>query len=125
MPGLVVQGGTNEIHETELYDYTGGLIETENIALKAPHVVTQLTSQLESTLALTWSTQRGNVSLEGVKPGLINLRPRSVYGRRKLAESLLITNTLRRENSSSQLTGGQKTSVTLNIADHVGYSPSY
>ena len=55
--------------QTELYHYTDGLIETENIAAKAPHVVTQLTSQLESTLALNLvkPSEVVNVSL-GVKP---------------------------------------------------------
>ena len=120
-----VQGGTNEIHETELYDYTEGLIETENIAAKAPHVVTQLTSQLESTLALNLvkPSEVVNVSLEGVKPGPFDQLETEIGLWTAEAGRVVVDNQHAKTGKQClQLTGGQKTSVTLSIADHVDTS---
>ena len=62
---------TGDIHATELYDYANGLVETENIAGKAPKVVMQLSAELETALAVNFvqSQDVTDISFEEAKPG--------------------------------------------------------
>ncbi len=116
---------SGEIRETELYDYSEGLIETKNIASDAPQVVEQLSAELETAFALNLvkSKNIASVSFEKVRPGPFEKLETQVgtwtpdVGRTIVDEKHAKTG-----KHCLQLTGGNQTSVILQLADTVDAS---
>ena len=116
---------TREVHATELYDYADGLVETENIATKAPQAITRLSAELEKAFAvnLVASTEATAVSFEEAKPGPFEKLETEIGTWTSGVGRTLVDNKHAKTGKQClQLTGGEKTSVTLDIADDVDTS---
>lgn len=135
---------SGEIRETELYDYSEGFIETKNIASEKPQVVEQLSAELKAAFELD-AFQRpepnalasgdgdetlkeqvalsGTVSPEKAKPGpFTELETGIGTWTSDVGQAIVDNKHAKTSKRCLQLTGGEKTAVTLRIADGVGTS---
>lgn len=124
---------TGEIRATELYDYADGLIETKNIADSSPTVIERLAAQLTSVVGLAGvqvpeaqSTDARNVanstpvSFEQAKAGEFDKLETAIGTWTPIEGKTIIDDKHAKTGKQClQLTGGQKTSVILEIADGV------
>ena len=126
---------SGEIRATELYDYADGLIETKNIAAASPELVAMLSPQLVAAFAPSFASSpephdvsqepvvadgNGGTSFEQLKPGQFDELETTVGTWRPDVGRTIIDNKHAKTGKQClQLTGGQKTSVTLDIAEQV------
>lgn len=129
-----VDRSTGEVRATELYDYADGLIETKNIADSSPQVSERLSAQLTSVAGLavvrapkTQDTDARSVaistpvSFEQSKAGRFDKLETAIGVWTPIDGRTIIDDQHAKTGKRClQLTGGQKTSVTLDIADGVG-----
>ncbi|MCP4785274.1 MAG: sulfatase-like hydrolase/transferase [Fuerstiella sp.] len=122
---------SGEIRATELYDYADGLIESKNIANSSPAVVQRLSAQLTSVVGIDRNptsqisaTDTGRaapaatVSFEQAKAGRFEKLETSIGTWQPDDGTTIIDNRHSKTGEHClQLTGGQKTSVTLDVAD--------
>ncbi len=124
---------SGEIRATELYDYSNGLIETENIASTSPELVAQLSSQLGSEsrqdlrpreapqVEATLTTD--SVGFEDAIPGPFKELETAIGKWLPGVGKVIVDNKHAKTGKHSlQLTGGEKTAVTLRVADGVDTS---
>ena len=116
---------TGEIRATELYDYADGLIETENIASKTSQVVARLSAELETGFALNVvdSNDAKSVGLEQASPGPFEkLETEIGIWTPEVGRTIVDNMHAKTGKQCLQLTGGEKTSATLKIAEGVDTS---
>ena len=116
---------TSEVRATELYDYANELVETENIASKAPEVVEHLSAQLETALALHLVNPEdiASVGFEKAKPGPFEKLETGVGAWTPDAGKTIVDDKHAKTGKHClQLTGGKQTSVILRLADTLNAS---
>lgn len=116
---------SGEIRATELYDYADGLVETENIANKAPQVVAQLSTRLQSAFALNPVESRDvtSISFEEANSGpFAKLETEIGTWTADVGKTIVDGKHAKTGKQCLQLTGGKQTSVTLEIAEDVDTS---
>ncbi len=122
-------------HETELYDYSAGLVETRNIAASAPALVSKLLPRLMSSFGISFlashkpqvtpdqpdvESKVGQTSFETAKAGQFDEVKNGVGTWRSEAGKCIIDNKHAKTGRHClQLTGGEKSTVTLDISDKV------
>jgi arylsulfatase A-like enzyme len=124
---------SSEIQATELYDYADGPIETNNIAATSPQVVAMLSRQLTAVAGFTKhrTLETSNVDSQNI-PGLAmtSFEKATAGGFDKLettigtwtsitGRTIIDDKHAKTGKQCLQLTGGQKTSVTLDISAEV------
>ncbi len=129
---------SGELRATELYDYAGGLVETENVASKQPEVVKRLTAQWQTIAAVAReqepaesgidNTDRAaastaTVGFEEAKPGPFEKLETEIGTWTPGVGRTIVDNKHAKTGKHClQLTGGEKTSVTLKIASDLDTS---
>ena len=122
-------------HETELYDYSAGLVETRNIAASAPALVSKLLPRLMSSFGISFlashkpqvtpdqpdvESKVGQTSFETANAGQFDEVKNGVGTWRSEAGQCIIDNKHAKTGRHClQLTGGEKSTVTLDISDKV------
>ena len=134
---------TGEIRATELYDYSDGLIETRNIAGEEPDLVEQLSARLHTVAAVARrridaESDKGDgadvhalasvatsttTSFEKAKAGQFDELD-TAFGTwtPDVGRTIVDDKHAKTGKHCLQLTGGEKTSVTLRITDEVDTS---
>ena len=118
---------TGEIKATELYDYADGLIETKNIAGSSTKLVTELSKNLIAVAALarppeptarSVATSATTVGFEQAEPGPFD-ELETKLGVWKSCEGKAVVDDKHAKTGEQclQLTGGKKTTVTIELAD--------
>lgn len=127
-----VHKGTGEVRATELYEYSNGLIETRNVAAQSPDLVARLSDQLQALVSTKpWRESAGEMPEEQVADrdlpahvlGFEQVPSGSFkYLSTKLGEwnvvagrALIDDRHAKTGKHCLQLTGGQKTLVTLKL----------
>lgn len=127
---------TGEIRETELYDYAEGLVELKNIADTSPAIVERLTPRLVSVAGLAGVQARdqqdgsdrsvepsATAGFESAKAGPFDKLETSIgVWTRTAGKTIVDEKHAKTGKQSLQLTGGEKTSVTLDLAGDVDTS---
>ncbi|MDG1898199.1 MAG: sulfatase-like hydrolase/transferase [Fuerstiella sp.] len=122
---------SGEVRATELYDYADGLIETKNIAATSPEVVARLSRQLTALAGLAGIRAQDAPNNDSSSvPTSTSFEKATAGGFKKLettigtwtpidGKSIIDDKHARTGKHCLQLTGGRKTSVTLNVAEQV------
>ncbi|MDA7534537.1 sulfatase-like hydrolase/transferase [Verrucomicrobia bacterium] len=114
------------IQATELYDYTNGLVEKQNIASTSPHRVKQLSGRLKAYMGRNEQTPSEGMlsesdqvlSFEQARPGPFDkLETPLGTWTTETGRSMVDDKHAKTGNRCLQLTGGTHTSVTLHLAD--------
>ncbi len=132
-----VRRPSGEIHATELYDYAEGPVETKNIASTSSELVAKLSPRLATAFASSFvsssgprktsketpapaSHGSGGTSFEKVKAGPFDRLETTIGTWTPVAGKTIIDDQHAKTGKRClQLTGGEKTSITLRIADGV------
>lgn len=124
------------VRATELYDYSGGLVETENLAAENPELASRLSTQLQSLVtSAEWKERSrepegsqgggGDVSdrvlgFERARPGnFSNLQTKLGAWHVNAGRALIDDRHAKTGQQCLQLTGGTKTVATLQLAEKV------
>lgn len=125
---------TGAIRETELYDYSLGLVETQNVAMTSPVMAAQLSSELANAFAINIVTEsvaavekhaakvQANpiADFENAAAGKFKELVTPVGRWKPVTGTTIIDNKHAKTGKQClQLTGGTKTSVTLSIGDRI------
>ncbi len=125
---------SGEVRATELYDYANELIESKNIAHSSPELVKELSIQLAAVAGLSGIqavadstndarrslTTSATASFEDVKPGLFDKLETAVGTWKPINGTTTIDDKHAKTGKQClRLTGGEKTSVILDIAEGV------
>ena len=123
-----VQKDTGEIHASELYDYSDGLIESANCAKDNPDAVARLTTQLEAAFDLQLVAGKKPesdvvISFEDAKPGIFKKLETAVGTWIPEAGKTIVDRQHAKTGKQClQLTGGENSSVLLELGDDVDTS---
>ncbi len=116
---------TGEVRDTELYDCAAGHVEAKNIANGMPELVARLSAQLETSLLLDSRVGDGPAlaGFEGAMPGAFK-RLVTPIGTWSPGEGRVLVDDQHAKTGKHclQLAGGDKSTVTLQVADGVDTS---
>ena len=123
---LWLDRNSQEVRATELYDYADGLVEKENIASQSPALVNQLAARLASLRNQTdrqgdppiEAERLGLESFENIKAGPFDKLETAVGSWTPIAGTTIVDDQHAKTGSQClQLTGGEKTSLVLELND--------
>ncbi len=116
---------TGEIRETELYDYSDGLIETENLASQSTQLVENLAVKLQAAFGLDPGNSEsiGGISFEEANPGPFEKLEIDVgTWTPEVGRTIVDDKHAKSGKQCLQLTGGEQTSVVFQLSDSVDTS---